>query len=682
MNFKMAIRSVLSGIFVVLALTCLSVTARSQFVVNTTSDAVVAGACAANAAGCSLRGAILAANANPDASTISFSIPAGDSGCVAGVCTINMGSVFASINTNVSINGPGPTSGNLVIRSNAVNVHHFSVFSPGILNLSYVTLTNGQNAGSGGAIYNPNGIVNIVGCTISGNQAIHGGTASGVYNGDLGTMTVVSSTLIGNSNTTGNGGAIVNHGTASVVNTTISGNTGNTNGGGIGNSGTLNLTNSTIIGNGAQLSGTGRGGGIFNSGTLNVKSTIIAGNSAALGGPDVQGVFASAGFNLVGKTDGSTGFTAATDQTGTTASPLGAVLGPVQNNGGPTHTAAVLAGSPALDKGTSNGLTGALPTDQRGAGFPRAHDFPAVPNAPGGDGTDIGAYERQPNEIVGVGGFDFDADGKTDPSVFRAMSWGGAEWWASRSSNDSWFGVPFGMSTDVVAPADFTGDRRTDVAFFRPATGQWFVLRSEDFSFFSFPFGVNGDIPVPGDFDADGKADAAVFRPSTATWFINRSTGGNETVVFGASGDRPVVADYDGDSRADIAIFRPAASGGEWWLRRSSTGVVFATVFGVSSDRTVQGDYTGDGKADIAFWRPSDGHWYILRSEDLSYFAFALGVSTDIPVPGDYDGDGKNDGAVFRPSTATWYANRGAGGTLIRQFGAAGDVPLPSAYVR
>ncbi|MBK6751266.1 MAG: VCBS repeat-containing protein [Acidobacteria bacterium] len=64
------------------------------------------------------------------------------------------------------------------------------------------------------------------------------------------------------------------------------------------------------------------------------------------------------------------------------------------------------------------------------------------------------------------------------------------------------------------------GDGKTDVAFWRPATGEWFVLRSEDFSFYAFPFGASGDVPVPGDYDGDGKADASVFRESSLTWFI------------------------------------------------------------------------------------------------------------------------------------------------------------------
>src|SRR5438105_13812191 len=109
--------------------------------------------------------------------------------------------------------------------------------------------------------------------------------------------------------------------------------------------------------------------------------------------PDVWGAFTSQGFNFVGRKDGSVGFTAATDKKGTIASPLNPQLDPkgLRNNGGPTQTVALLQGSPAIDKGTSNGLTGTLTTDQRG--FARTVDNGSIPNATGGDGTDIGAFE-------------------------------------------------------------------------------------------------------------------------------------------------------------------------------------------------------------------------------------------------------------------------------------------------
>ena len=109
---------------------------------------------------------------------------------------------------------------------------------------------------------------------------------------------------------------------------------------------------------------------------------------------DVEGSFTSAGFNFVGDKGTSTGFTQPTDQTGTNAAPLDPELIVIQS----TLTNGILVprcSSPVVDKATSTPLSGpVLTTDLRGAGFPRTVDDPAVPNAAGGDGTDIGAFER------------------------------------------------------------------------------------------------------------------------------------------------------------------------------------------------------------------------------------------------------------------------------------------------
>jgi len=104
--------------------------------------------------------------------------------------------------------------------------------------------------------------------------------------------------------------------------------------------------------------------------------------------------------------------------------------------------------------------------------------------------------------------------------------------------------LQFGSAGDQTVPADYTGDGKADIGFFRPSSGEWFILRSEDNSFFSFPFGGLGDIPAAGDYDGDGTADAAVFRPSTTNWFINGSQAGTIIQTFGAPGDVPVPNAY------------------------------------------------------------------------------------------------------------------------------------------
>ena len=66
-------------------------------------------------------------------------------------------------------------------------------------------------------------------------------------------------------------------------------------------------------------------------------------------------------------------------------------------------------------------------------------------------------------------------------------------------------------------------------------------------------------LALPGDFDGDRRADLAVFRPPTGEWFFfNTATGFTGPVPYGEPGDRLVPADYDGDGRADLAVFRPS----------------------------------------------------------------------------------------------------------------------------
>src|SRR6476646_4371394 len=302
----------------------------------------------------------------------------------------------------------------------------------------------------GAGIYNISGTVNVISSTLSGNSVLgYSSEGGGIYNGS-GTVNLMSSRIINNTagviterNSFVVGGGIYNRsGTVNIRNSELSGNSA-TSGGAVFNSGLLNVTNCTFFGNSAVVRSTGSnrvgggaifnsfsstgnvatanvsnstisgntalgvatstaGGGIFNfggaGGAVNVRNTVIAGNNSAGLGPDVYSVFggfSSKGFNLIGKKDGSTGFNAATDLKGTIKVPLDPKLGPLQNNGGPTQTIALLTGSPAIDKGTSVSLAGPLTTDQRGTGFSRVHDNGAIANAAGGNGTDIGAFELQ-----------------------------------------------------------------------------------------------------------------------------------------------------------------------------------------------------------------------------------------------------------------------------------------------
>lgn len=280
---------------------------------------------------------------------------------------------------------------------------------------------------------------------------------------------------------------------------------------------------------------------------------------------------------------------------------------------------------------------------------------------------------------------DFDGDAQAEIGVFRPSD---GNWHLLKSLNGEYSGLHFGVSGDAVVPADYSGDGKTDIAIFRPSSGEWYILRSDDYSYCGFQFGMNGDIPIPADYDHDWKVDPAVYRPSNNTWYMVKSGTGNVAIIqFGFPGDIPFAADFghgwiSQDGKSDLGLFRPST--GYWHIMLSNGSGGWSSLsikFGMEGDIPVPGDWTGDGLTDLAVYRPSTGTWCVLTSLwTYSYFGFPFGLPTDTPVPADYDRDGKMDAAIYRDGT--WYINGTAAGIEIRQFGAPGDVPVTSSYIR
>ena len=290
--------------------------------------------------------------------------------------------------------------------------------------------------GVGGGTYNF-GTMSLVNSRLISNSANGGltgtfggdGIGGGIYNS--GALSVASATLNGNSangradeNLMGfvggsaSGGAIANAGTLSATNTTFSANSadggfgdgagGDASGGGIASSGGLSATNSTFSGNSAEAgssrfgSGFGSGGGIQSSGVLSVIFSTLSGNSAFTGGgiavadgPQTKvdcmnSIFQNTGGGNVSVAAGSVihslGHNVFSDAPSFTVDTTDLVntdplLGPLADNGGPTFTQALLAGSPAINAAVA---VAGITTDERGAPRPR------------GSGSDIGAFEVQP----------------------------------------------------------------------------------------------------------------------------------------------------------------------------------------------------------------------------------------------------------------------------------------------
>ena len=320
----------------------------------------------------SLRDAIAEANASGApfvTDTISFSAEA--------IGTINLASALPDLSENVTIDGPGADL--LTVRRDSGGSYRIFLVLAGVsARISGLTIANGNPGASGGGIFNAGDLV-LAESAVIGNT----GTLGGGIRTNAGTLVVRDSTIAANTATQTNAGAGIHaNAPVSVVNSTITANTasGPTAAGGILAGGGLTLQNSTIAAN-TNTDPSGAANLRAQNALSTVKSTIVA---DPVTGPNCTGAgLTSQGFNL--ESANSCGFGAATDQPGVDPD-----LGPLQPNGGPTETMALPFTSPAIDGGSAaTGMT----VDQRGR--PRPVDLPGAPNASGGDGSDVGAFERQ-----------------------------------------------------------------------------------------------------------------------------------------------------------------------------------------------------------------------------------------------------------------------------------------------
>lgn len=271
-----------------------------------------------------------------------------------------------------------------------------------------LTIRNGVSTsiGGGGINNSSDGTVNINDCIVADNTC-ENGQAAGLNNDLFGTMNVFRTTVTRNINpTNGSGvGGVMNDfgGVLNITESTISDNVG-PRGGGVGNNasaGIVNILNTTISGNRATRDNSTSSGGVYNNsgGTINIDSSTITGNEGPVscnialnsGGPtfvintivgecfvgpscfvNSDGLIISEGYNI--DQGSSCGFNSVGDKSNT--NPL---IGPLQNNGGPTDTHALLETSPALDMGNVD----CPPPDTDQRGIPR----------PQGNRCDIGAFE-------------------------------------------------------------------------------------------------------------------------------------------------------------------------------------------------------------------------------------------------------------------------------------------------
>jgi hypothetical protein len=350
--------------------------------------------------------------------------------------TINLTSAELAIDKNITISGPG--SDMLTVARSSGTFRIFHVMSGHTVIIGGLTISGGDGTPNGSGILNDHAMLTMDSCALQNNfdQYNYGG---GVYNdgsGGSATLNILNSSVSGNHayyagggiyNDASNGGSA----TLTIMNSIVSNNsagfsdTGSEGGegGGIYNGGgTLTITSSIVSGNGAsgQHDGQpwGHGGGIYGGGTITnstlsnnyatqsgggidgggaITNSTISGNSATVGGgistgggvigdtilnnnsgANIDGTVTSHGYNI-SSDDGGGNLTGPGDQINTDP-----MLGPLQDNGGPTFTHELLSGSPAIDAGDPN-FTPPPYYDQRGPNFWRVRN----------GRIDIGSFEVQ-----------------------------------------------------------------------------------------------------------------------------------------------------------------------------------------------------------------------------------------------------------------------------------------------
>ncbi|WP_206294994.1 beta strand repeat-containing protein [Humisphaera borealis] len=358
---------------------------NDSLVVTTTADEDDGTSDPAFGAGTSLREAMTYAASTAGNDTITFS------SLFDTAKTITLGSTIDLIDTTgaTTVNGTGAelltitgTPQLFAIQNGTLTLNDITLGTAGATNAeegirstdATVAIHRSVITGRQTAVSGNSSDVTIADSTIAGNEALQTGGVEAFSS----KLTIRNSTISGNSSTgtTYAGGVYSIRTDLLIENSTVSGNNG-----GVGGSylyadeigGSVTLRNSIFAGN-------TNGGGSFYTNDLNAfDGNGVNASHNLIGDPATANIVHGTNGNIVGKDDGAGG---------RTPLPFVEIAGALGDNGGPTPTHALVAGSPALGAGLNTLVPTGLDFDQRGTGFTRIVGT-----------VDIGAFEAQQADV-------------------------------------------------------------------------------------------------------------------------------------------------------------------------------------------------------------------------------------------------------------------------------------------
>ncbi len=591
------VAAVVAAIFVLIAMLAMASPALADsFVVTTTEDTPYADAAVCDS-NCSLREAVRLANSNAAADTITFDVP--DAG--PHTITLTQGQIFFATTHKTTLDGTGESV--TVSGNNASRV--FNV-REGNVTVKRLTVSGGYVGGccdnDGGGIYVQGGNLAVIESTVSGNTATTGGGIFSFTNlSGTSTTTIENSTISGNTATFSGGGIYNDHGQTTITSSTITQNYASSlyqsSGGGAGVASYGDTATETVVANSIISD---------NSSNCSVASACIFRHDGDVdfvsGGLHPHNSFTSQGYNIIGdssleydtayRTAGTAigAFNKTGDQRGVTDPKLG----PLQDNGGPTQTHALLTGSLAINRGSTT-----LATDQRGVSRQQ------------GAADDVGAFELEVAVNVAPS-FTKGADQTVDEDASEQTVTG----WATAIS-----GGPSNESTQTVS---FTATTNNDALFSDQPQ-----VSSDGTLTYTPAANANGTATVTVTArDSGGTADGGVDTSAAQTFTITVTAADDDPV---AVDDNRTVAEDDAATTIDVRSNDTDVDGGAKSVQsvtQPAYGTVTVTNGGADLTYKPNADYCNGGS-------PTDDFDYTLNGGSTAKVAVTVTCVNDAPVAKD-----------------------------------------------